>query len=68
MDETTINLNNSCRSHSYTITDPGALKMGKRKVLSESYLKDLVLPEGGQLLGRVIKLVGRVNNIVLVSP
>jgi translation initiation factor 1A len=31
--------------------------MGKRNVLSESSLKELVLPEG-QLLGRVIKLVG----------
>jgi translation initiation factor 1A len=38
--------------------------MGKRKVLSESYLKDLVLPEEGQLLGRVIKLVGGDNVVV----
>ena len=38
--------------------------MGKRKVLSESYLKELVLPEEGQLLGRVIKLVGGDNVVV----
>jgi translation initiation factor 1A len=38
--------------------------MGKRKVLSESYLKELVSPEEGQLLGRVIKLVGGDNVVV----
>jgi translation initiation factor 1A len=38
--------------------------MGKRKVLSESSLKELVLPEEGQLLGRVIKLVGGDNVVV----
>lgn len=38
--------------------------MGKRKVLSESYLKELVLPEEGQLLGRVVKLVGGDNIVV----
>ncbi|MGC8557480.1 MAG: translation initiation factor eIF-1A [Nitrososphaeria archaeon] len=32
--------------------------MGKRKVLSESELKDLVLPEKGELLGVVEKLLG----------
>jgi len=32
--------------------------MGKRKVLSESELKELVLPQQGELLGRVIKLPG----------
>ncbi len=32
--------------------------MGKRKVLSESELKELVLPEQGEILGRVIKLLG----------
>jgi len=32
--------------------------MGKRKVLSEEELKDLVLPDKGELLGRVIKLLG----------
>lgn len=32
--------------------------MGKRKVLSEQELKELVLPAEGELLGRVIKLLG----------
>lgn len=32
--------------------------MGKRKVLSEEELKELVLPGGGELLGVVIKLMG----------
>jgi translation initiation factor 1A len=38
--------------------------MGKRKILSESHLKELVLPEEGQCLGRVIKLVGGDNVVV----
>ena len=32
--------------------------MGKRKVLSEASLKELVMPEQGEILGRVIKLTG----------
>jgi initiation factor 1A len=32
--------------------------MGKRKVLNESQLKEIKLPEEGELLGRVIKLLG----------
>ncbi|MDG6928780.1 MAG: translation initiation factor eIF-1A [Nitrososphaerota archaeon] len=32
--------------------------MGKRKVLSEEALKELVLPEKGEMLGRVVKLMG----------
>ena len=32
--------------------------MGKRKVLNESVLKEIRLPEEGELLGRVIKLLG----------
>ena len=32
--------------------------MGKRKVLNESALKKTRLPEEGELLGRVIKLLG----------
>ncbi len=32
--------------------------MGKRKVLNESALKKIRLPEEGELLGRVIKLLG----------
>ncbi|MGH9992192.1 MAG: translation initiation factor aIF-1A [Nitrososphaera sp.] len=38
--------------------------MGKKKVLSESELKELVTPQEGELLGRVIKLVGGDNIIV----
>src|ERR1041385_4914236 len=40
------------------------LELGKRKVLSESDLKELVMPQAGELLGRVIKLVGGDNIIV----
>jgi translation initiation factor 1A len=40
------------------------LKMGKRKVLTESHLKEQILPQQGELLGRVIKLVGGDNIIV----
>ncbi len=32
--------------------------MGKRQVLNESQLKEIQLPEEGELLGRVIKLLG----------
>ena len=32
--------------------------MGKRKVLNESALKDIRLPEEGELLARVMKLLG----------
>ena len=32
--------------------------MGKRKVLNESQLKEIRLPEEGELLGRVMKLLG----------
>ena len=32
--------------------------MGKRKVLSEQELKELVLPSEGELLGRVVKRLG----------
>ena len=32
--------------------------MGKRKVLNEAALKELLLPEKGELLGRVAKLLG----------
>ncbi|MFL6324207.1 MAG: translation initiation factor eIF-1A [Nitrososphaeraceae archaeon] len=38
--------------------------MGKRKVLNESALKELVMPQKGELLGRVVKLVGGDNIIV----
>jgi len=38
--------------------------LGKRKVLNEAHLKELVLPEQGELLGRVQKISG--GNQVLV--
>src|ERR671922_913713 len=38
--------------------------IGTRKVLTESYLKEQVLPQQGELFGRVIKLVGGDNVIV----
>jgi translation initiation factor 1A len=42
----------------------GFFNLGKRKVLSESALKELVMPQQGELLGRVVKLVGGDNIIV----
>ena len=39
--------------------------MGKRKVLNEAHLKELVLPQQGELLGRVQKISG--GNQVLVQ-
>ncbi|MGA8842490.1 MAG: translation initiation factor eIF-1A [Nitrososphaeraceae archaeon] len=42
----------------------GVIELGKRKVLSESDLKEMVMPQSGELLGRVIKLVGGDNIIV----
>jgi translation initiation factor 1A len=41
------------------------IKLGKRKVLNEAHLKELVLPEQGELLGRVQKISG--GNQVLVQ-
>ena len=38
--------------------------MGKRKVLNESHLKELVLPGEGQFLGKVNKLLGGDNVLV----
>ncbi len=38
--------------------------MGKRKVLNESALKDMQLPQEGELFGRVIKLMGGENVLV----
>ncbi|MFQ6010602.1 MAG: translation initiation factor eIF-1A [Nitrososphaerales archaeon] len=38
--------------------------MGKRKVLSEADLKDLKIPQEGELLGRVVKLSGGDHVIV----
>ncbi len=32
--------------------------MGKRKVLSEANLKELVMPQPGEVLGRAIKMTG----------
>ncbi len=32
--------------------------MGKRKIISEAELKELVLPTEGEVLGRVVKLLG----------
>ncbi|GBC75576.1 hypothetical protein HRbin06_00894 [archaeon HR06] len=39
--------------------------MGKRKVLSEKELKELVLPTSGEVFGRVIKLLG--NDYLMVK-
>jgi len=39
--------------------------LGKRKVLNEAHLKELVLPQQGELLGRVLKISG--GNQVIVQ-
>ncbi len=39
--------------------------MGKRKVLNEAHLKELVLPQAGEILGRVVKISG--GNQVIVA-
>ncbi len=41
--------------------------MGKRKVLSEANLKELVMPQQGELLGRAIKIAGGDQVIVKCS-
>ena len=41
--------------------------MGKRKVLNESALKEIRLPEEGELFGRVIKLLGSDQVLVKLS-
>jgi translation initiation factor 1A len=41
------------------------IELGKRKVLNEAHLKELVLPEQGELLGRVVKISG--GNQVIVA-
>jgi len=38
--------------------------VGKRKVLNESALKELQLPQEGEMFGRVIKLLGGENLLV----
>jgi translation initiation factor 1A len=38
--------------------------LGKRKVLNEAHLKELVLPQEGEILGRVLKIAG--GNQVIV--
>lgn len=38
--------------------------LGKRRVLNESALKEMVMPGEGQMFGRVVKLVGGDNIIV----
>jgi translation initiation factor 1A len=39
--------------------------LGKRKVLNEAHLKELVLPQQGEILGRVLKISG--GNQVIVN-
>jgi translation initiation factor 1A len=40
------------------------LKIGKRKILTESHIKELVSPHHTDLLGQVIKLIGEEHIIV----
>jgi translation initiation factor 1A len=51
----------------HLVSNTGDCKIGKRKVLNESYLKEMVMPQSGELFGRVIKLVGGDNIIVKSS-
>lgn len=48
----------------YFIDGKEGLDLGKRKVLNEAELKELVMPHEGEMFGRVIKLVGGDNVIV----
>jgi len=48
----------------YFIYIKEGLELGKRKVLNEAALKELVMPHEGEMFGRVIKLVGGDNVIV----
>jgi translation initiation factor 1A len=41
------------------------IELGKRKVLNEAHLKELVLPQQGEILGRVLKISG--GNQVIVQ-
>lgn len=41
------------------------IELGKRKVLNEAHLKELVLPQAGEILGRVVKISG--GNQVIVN-
>jgi translation initiation factor 1A len=41
------------------------IELGKRKVLNEAHLKELVLPQQGEILGRVVKISG--GNQVIVA-
>jgi translation initiation factor 1A len=41
------------------------IELGKRKVLNESHLKELVMPQQGEILGRVVKISG--GNQVIVA-
>ncbi len=41
--------------------------MGKRQVKSESQLKELKIPEEGELFGRVLKMMGGENVLVKCS-
>jgi translation initiation factor 1A len=41
------------------------IELGKRKVLNEAHLKELVLPQQGEVLGRVLKISG--GNQVIVN-
>ena len=55
----------SSRGVGRKVFEPSAFRLSvKKKVLSESELKETVMPQEGELLGRVIKLVGGDNIIV----
>ena len=51
----------------HLVSNTGDCKIRQKKALNESYLKEMVMPQSGELFGRVIKLVGGDNIIVKSS-
>jgi translation initiation factor 1A len=59
-----ISLDNTFLNYIISYIFKEGLDLGKRKVLNEAALKELVMPHEGEMFGRVIKLVGGDNVIV----
>ncbi len=54
---------NSQKPHSYMVKN-ATYSMGKRQVKNESALKEIRIPEEGELFGRVLKMLGGENVMV----
>ena len=59
-----LSLDNTFLNYIILLYIKEGLELGKRKVLNEAALKELVMPQEGEMFGRVIKLVGGDNVIV----